>query len=121
MKILIVDDSKAMRMIVSRTLGQAGLQGYSTCEASNGSDALQLIESEKPDLILSDWNMPEMNGIQFLEQVRAAGYDMPFGFVTSESSSETRDQAFAGGAQFLLTKPFSPEKMHAAISPLFVN
>ena len=64
MKILIVDDSKAMRMIVVRTLRQCGISGLQLIEAGNGAEALPIIESQTPDLILCDWNMPEMTGIE---------------------------------------------------------
>ena len=62
MRILIVDDSKAMRMIITRTLKQAGFSGYTTTEASNGLEALEKIEEETPDVVLCDWNMPEGHG-----------------------------------------------------------
>lgn len=90
MKLLIVDDSKAMRMIVNRTLKQAGFGGHTILEASNGNESLSLIEKEKPDLVLSDWNMPEMKGIDLLRTLRAAGNHTRLGFITSESSSEIR-------------------------------
>jgi two-component system chemotaxis response regulator CheY len=117
MKILIVDDSKAMRMIVTRTLGLAGFSGYSTVEATNGHEALEKLQSEKPDLVLSDWNMPEMKGIELLQKTRESGNDVPFGFITSESSEETKKTATDSGAQFLMTKPFTPESMFASLSP----
>ena len=91
MKILIVDDSKAMRMIVKRTLRQAGLGGHEVEEAGNGVEALPLVASWQPDLVLSDWNMPEMNGIDFLRALRAQGNEVRFGFVTAFISvDETR-------------------------------
>ena len=117
MKILVVDDSKAMRMIVLRTLKQTGLGSHTTLEASNGKEALELIESESPDLVLSDWNMPEMKGIELLEKVRAAGNNVRFGFVTSESSSETKTQAQEAGADFVLTKPFTADAMEMTLEP----
>ena len=67
-KILIVDDSKAMRMIVSRVLRQAGYGNAEFVEASNGAEGLAAARAGGVDLILSDWNMPEMNGIEFLER-----------------------------------------------------
>ena len=70
MKILIADDSKAMRMIVIRTMRQAGLEGHEIIEAENGKEALDLTRAKSPDLILSDWNMPEMSGIEFLRLTR---------------------------------------------------
>ena len=118
MKILIVDDSKAMRMIVSRTLKQTGLRGYTTVEATNGVEALDIIRSEKPDLVLSDWNMPEMKGIELLEKVRESGNKVRFGFITSESSNETKQLAEEQGADFVITKPFTADTMELTLAPL---
>ena len=118
MKILIVDDSKAMRMIVLRTLKKAGFSDFTAIEAANGQEAMQLIETESPDLVLSDWNMPEMKGIELLEKIRAAGNQVKFGFITSESSNETRQQADEAGAQFVITKPFTAEAMQMTLAPL---
>ena len=70
MKILIVDDSKAMRMIVMRHLRQAGFGNHALEEASNGVEALTAATNAPPDLILCDWNMPEMNGLEFLKKFR---------------------------------------------------
>jgi len=120
MKILIVDDSKAMRMIVGRTLKQAGFGGNATIEASNGAEALEKIASESPDVVLSDWNMPEMNGIELLRKVRENGNKVRFGFITSESSSETKDIAKEAGAEFVLTKPFTADSMQAALNSILV-
>ena len=86
MKILIVDDSKAMRMIVTRTLRQAGFADHDYLEAADGAEGLAVVAAERPDLVLSDWNMPEVSGIEFLQKLRASGYDTRFGFVTSEST-----------------------------------
>ena len=119
MKILIVDDSKAMRMIVGRTLKQAGFSGFSAVEAENGAEAFDLISQDKPDLVLSDWNMPEMKGIELLEKLNEEGIEIPFGFVTSESSPESRTRASEAGSKFMITKPFTPEKFEAALSPIF--
>ena len=120
MKILIVDDSKAMRMIVGRTLKQAGFAGHTTIEASDGVEALSLIESESPDVVLSDWNMPEMKGIDLLRKVRQSGNEVRFGFITSESSAETAKTATDAGADFLLTKPFTVDSMQAVLEPVLV-
>jgi two-component system chemotaxis response regulator CheY len=109
MKILIADDSRAMRMIVTRTLRQAGLSGHELIEAENGRQALDLVTAKSPDLILSDWNMPEMTGIDFLKALRASGRSTPFCFVTSEGSDEMRDLATASGALGVIAKPFTAE------------
>ncbi|SEF62129.1 two-component system, chemotaxis family, response regulator CheY [Bryocella elongata] len=118
MDILLVDDSKTMRMIVQRAIRQAGFRGLAIVEAENGRDALNKLAAEKPRLILSDWNMPEMNGIDFLIQVRSAVGALPFGFITSENTPEIRERAMASGANFLITKPFSPEDVQDALSPI---
>lgn len=118
MKILVVDDSKAMRMIICRTLKQTDLDGFTTVEASNGVEALEKIDSEKPDIVLSDWNMPEMKGIDLLKKVRESGNQIRFGFITSESSIETKKEATDAGANFLVTKPFTADSVQVALEPL---
>ena len=117
MKLLIVDDSKAMRMIIGRTLRQAGFRGHMTLEAENGREAMSVIETESPDIVLSDWNMPEMSGIELLNEVRKSGNQVAFGFITSESGNEVRQQAEKAGAAFLVTKPFTPDAFQAALEP----
>lgn len=120
MKILIVDDSKAMRMVVRRTLEQAGFGDHETIEASSGVEAFSMINSESPDLVLSDWNMPQMKGIQLLKKVREAGSKVRFGFITSQSNSVTARTATEAGADFLLTKPFTVDSMRAVLGPVLV-
>lgn len=116
MKILVTDDSKAMRMIVVRTLRQAGFAGLEIMEAENGQIGLTMARSEAPDLILSDWNMPEMNGIDFLRALRGAGSTTPFYFVTSEGSEEMRETAAQAGAMGLIAKPFTAEVFADALA-----
>lgn len=121
MKILITDDSKAMRMIVIRTMRQAGFDGHEFIEAENGVLALAAIKAEQPDLVLSDWNMPEMTGIQLKEALNAEGIDVPFGFVTSETTPEMREQAIRAGALFLLAKPFTVDTFQEVLSSVGVS
>ena len=118
MKVLITDDSRVMRQIVKRTLRQAGYSDVEVCEAGNGREALDVIASEAPDLVLCDWNMPEMNGIDLLATLRAKGRNVPFGFVTSEGSPEMRERAASAGAMFLISKPFTPEAFKEALEPV---
>ena len=115
MKILVTDDSRVMRQIVIRTLRQAGYDDHEIIQAEDGRDALQKIGEEKPDLILSDWNMPEMTGLECLEALRASGSQVPFGFVTSEGSPEMREKAANAGALFLIAKPFTEETFRDAL------
>ena len=118
MKILIADDSRVMRQIVVRTMRQAGFGDHDLIEASNGREAFDMAKAENPDLILSDWNMPEMTGIELLRQLRASGSDVKFGFVTSESTPEMKEQAEAAGALFFIVKPFSAERFDEVFAPI---
>ncbi|MCW2677334.1 MAG: cheY [Modestobacter sp.] len=115
MKILVTDDSRVMRQIVIRTLRQAGYDDHEIIQAEDGREALQMVGAEKPDLVLSDWNMPEMSGIECLEALRASGSQVPFGFVTSEGSPEMREKAANAGALFLIAKPFTEETFREAL------
>lgn len=118
MRIIVVDDSRTMRMIVIRTLRQAGYQGHDIVEAENGAQALEMIQAQQPDVVLSDWNMPEVSGLELLKALRERGNFVRFGFVTSESSPEMKDKATEAGARFLITKPFTPETFRAALEPI---
>jgi len=117
MDVLLVDDSKTMRMLVQRAIRQAGYRSLSIGEAENGVQALETMQKEKPTLVLSDWNMPEMSGIELLQSLRQGGNKTPFGFITSESSTEIKDLAMSSGASFLLTKPFNPDDVQTALEP----
>ncbi len=115
MKILVVDDSKVMRMIVKRTLRQAGFGDHEVVEAADGKEGLDAAAAHKPGLILCDWNMPNMNGIEMLQNLRASGNDVPFGFVTTEATPEMRKTAYQAGALFLISKPFTADDFKKAL------
>jgi two-component system chemotaxis response regulator CheY len=117
MKILIADDSRVMRQIVTRTLRQAGFTGHDIVEAADGLEAFDNTVAEKPDLVLSDWNMPNMSGVDLLRRLRAVGEGVPFGFVTSETSPEMKRIAEEAGALFLITKPFSADTFRDVLDP----
>ena len=121
MKLLIVDDSKAMRMIVIRTLKAAGFQDVETLEAASGMEAIDVLANESPDLILSDWNMPEMKGIDLLKRLRETGNNTRLGFVTSESGAEVLKEATEAGAEFFISKPFTPEKFESTLTPFLTS
>lgn len=118
MKVLIADDSRVMRQIVTRTLRQAGFEGLDLVEASDGKQALDLAVAENPDLVISDWNMPELTGIEVLQQLRANSNDVKFGFVTSECTPEMQQQAEAAGALFFIVKPFTADRFGEALTPI---
>lgn len=118
MKILVIDDSKVMRAIVKRTLRQAGFGGHETEEAVNGAEGFDKVQSFAPDLILCDWNMPELNGIDLLKKLRESGNETPFVFVTSEGAEDMRALAKDTGALALIAKPFTAEQFEEHLGPV---
>lgn len=110
-RILIVDDFGTLRRIVKNALKQGGYGNFS--EAANGKDALVLLKSEKYDLILSDWNMTEMTGIELLKAVRSDKElkDIPFLMVTAEGARDKVLQAIKAGVNNYIIKPFTPDML----------
>src|SRR2546426_430080 len=107
-----------MRSIVVRTLRQAGFTSQTIDEAGDGTAAMSLIESNRPDLVLTDWNMPGMPGIDLLKNVRAKGDQTPFVFVTSEGTDEMRSVALNAGASGLIVKPFTPATFQSMLGAM---
>ena len=116
MTIMIVEDSKPMRNLIKRSLKQAGFGDHDIWEAGDGEEALGVLARKKPDIVLSDWNMPKMNGMALLQALKSEGIEVPFGFVTSEQSTEMRDAASTAGALFLIGKPFTAENFNRELS-----
>jgi two-component system, chemotaxis family, chemotaxis protein CheY len=118
---LIVDDSLVMRKIVERALRQAGISLGEVLEASSGIEALKLLRHRRVDLILSDINMPNMDGLEFLRQLREQNLvpGVPVVMITTESSEEHVRNAIAAGAQGYIRKPFTPDQVKDRILPLF--
>ena len=117
---LIVDDSTVMRKIVERSLRQAGLDQMVVYEAVNGAEGLDLLKSKPVDLILSDINMPSMDGLEFLRQIRAQNLapGVPVVMITTESSEEHVKQAILAGARGYIRKPFTAEQVKERVLPL---
>jgi two-component system, chemotaxis family, chemotaxis protein CheY len=117
---LIVDDSSVMRKIVERSLRQAGLNLEAVHEAGSGSEGLELLKTQKVDLILSDINMPVMDGLEFVRQIRAQNLapGVPVVMITTESSEEHVKQAIQAGAKGYIRKPFTPEQVKERVLPL---
>ena len=117
---LIVDDSSVMRKIVERALRQAGLDARVVHEAGSGAEGLEVLKSKPVDLILSDINMPTMDGLEFLRQIRAQNLaeGVPVVMITTESSEEHVKQAIQAGAQGYIRKPFTAEQVKERVLPL---
>jgi two-component system chemotaxis response regulator CheY len=114
-RILAVDDSAAMRQMVGITLTGAGHQVE---QASDGVQALQIAERHKFDLVITDVNMPNMDGITLVRELRArAGYRfVPLLVLTTEATVERKQQGKAAGATGWLVKPFNPDRLLATVS-----
>ncbi len=109
MRALVIDDSRAIRRIIGEMLRDIG---FEVVEASNGLEALQRLEEfGKPDIALVDWNMPEMNGLEFIKAVRAKSEygDLPLMMVTTETEMERMAAAFVAGVNEYVMKPFDRE------------
>ena len=110
MDAIVIDDSSAMRMILRRIVTKLG---FDVVEAENGRDALDRLESAQrvPDVALIDWNMPEMNGLEFIQAVRSdPRYSrLTLLMVTTESEQSQIVRALAAGAHEYLIKPFTPD------------
>jgi two-component system, chemotaxis family, chemotaxis protein CheY len=118
--ILIVDDSSVMRKIVERALRQAGLVLKNVFEAGHGVEALEILRKEKVALILSDINMPNMDGLEFLRQLRSHNLanEVPVVMITTESSEDHVREALVAGAQGYIRKPFTAEQVKDRVLPL---
>ena len=117
---LIVDDSSVMRKIVERALRQAGLESLVVHEAGSGTEGLDLLRGQQVDLILSDINMPSMDGLEFLRQIRLQNLAQgtPVVMITTESSEEHVRQAIQAGARGYIRKPFTAEQVKERVLPL---
>ena len=117
MNIMTVDDSKAVRLTIALTLRQAG---HHVVEAASGEDALELLKTEKIDLIISDINMPGMDGSQLVRQVKAHPdyHTIPVIMLTTENAKGRLAEAKAAGAVGWMNKPFKAEHLVAAVKTL---
>ncbi|MSR39499.1 MAG: response regulator [Planctomycetes bacterium] len=116
--ILIVDDSATMRKIIMRGLRQAGIEHAEFKEAGDGVEGMKAVEANTFDLILSDVNMPNMNGLDFVKAITAKmPTPPPIVMITTEGSEEIVKEAISRGAKGYLRKPFTPEKIQEVIGP----
>jgi two-component system chemotaxis response regulator CheY len=119
--VLIVDDSAAIRKILQRVLRQADVPIGSVFEAGDGIEALATLRKEKIGLVLSDINMPNMDGLEFLTKVKAEGTwnDLPIIMVSTEGSQNKVLEAVERGAAGYVRKPFTAEQIKEKLAGLF--
>ncbi len=117
---LIVDDSSVMRKIIERALRQACVEVEAVYEASSGAEGLEVLQGQQVDIIFSDINMPVMDGLDFVRQLRARNVaaGVPVVMITTESSAEHVKQAIEAGARGYIRKPFTPEQIKERVLPL---
>jgi two-component system, chemotaxis family, chemotaxis protein CheY len=116
--VLIFDDSSTMRKIISRSLRQAGLQVDDIYEAGDGIEGLSTMEGKTIDLILSDINMPNMDGLEFIKAVRAKGISVPIVMITTEGGEDILKEAMSSGASDSIKKPFTPDQLNEKLGGL---
>jgi len=123
LKILIVDDSAVMRKIFERALRQAGLDLGEVREAGNGADARVEVQKGSLDIILSDINMPVMDGLEFLKTLPTipAAKGVPVIMITTEGSEARVVEALSAGAKGYLREPFTPEQVKERVGPLLAG
>ncbi len=119
-RVLIVDDSAVMRKMVERSLRQAGVELEEVFEAKNGAEALALVRQNMLDLIVSDINMPTMDGLQFVRELQSLDYGkgVPVVIVTTEGSEARVVEALSSGARAYIRKPFTSEQIRDRVTPL---
>ncbi|MBF0117910.1 MAG: chemotaxis response regulator CheY [Desulfobacterales bacterium] len=119
MKVLIVDDFATMRRIVKNILKQLGYKNIT--EADDGTAALEELKKDKYGLIVSDWNMPKMTGLELLKKVRSTDEfkDIPFLMVTAEAQKQNVIEAVKAGVTNYIVKPFTAEAISEKLTKIF--
>jgi two-component system chemotaxis response regulator CheY len=119
MKILTVDDFSTMRRIVRHILRQLGYNNI--VEAEDGATGLEILRQEDIDFVISDWNMPNMSGLELLKAIRSDDKlkDIPVLLVTAEALKENVLEAVKAGANGYIVKPFTPETLKEQIDSIF--
>jgi two-component system, chemotaxis family, chemotaxis protein CheY len=116
MKILVVDDSAAMRKIIGAALAKTSYSKERIVEASNGKEAFDKFVDDQFGLILSDWNMPEMDGLEFVSRVRQVDKRVKIVMITTEGTFGKMEEALDAGLDGYVVKPFTPEALERKIN-----
>jgi two-component system, chemotaxis family, chemotaxis protein CheY len=118
MKLLVVDDSAVMRKVIARTLTKIGFEAANIVEAADGLAGLEAAKNSPFDLILMDWNMPGMLGIDVVRSLRSSGITTPIMMVTTEGEKSNVVMAIQAGANNYLVKPFTDDDLAAKVKQL---
>jgi two-component system chemotaxis response regulator CheY len=117
MKVLIVDDSTTMLRIINNSLSRIGIEDIT--QALDGVEAFEAYSKNKFDLVITDWNMPNMNGLELVKKIRAINKDIPIIMITTEGGKVEVITALKAGVNNYIVKPFTPqvlkEKLEAVI------
>jgi len=116
-KVLIVDNNRATRRLIRRSLRQSGFSNIEVQDAVDGQDALDKFKTFLPHLVLSDWHLTGMNGIEVLQSLNTQYNDVNLAFITSEITTEMRIQAEEDRALFFLDKPFTVDQFKSVLEP----
>ena len=116
MNILIVDDDAMVRVLIERLLGKAGFSGHEFAEGLDGLTAYQKICEWKPGLVLADWRMEGMTGLELLQKLRAEGNTVPLGFISTMANVPETETAIASGALFLIKKPVNAATLKSLLA-----
>jgi two-component system chemotaxis response regulator CheY len=115
LRVLTVDDSRTILAMLHHTLSNAG---FEVLQAEDGKQGLEVLKAQTVDVVITDINMPVMDGIEFIKNVRASGQyqSLPILILTTETSQDKRDQGKAAGGTGWIVKPFDPEKLISVIN-----
>jgi len=121
MRFLVVDDSSTMRRIIINTLNKLGYEDVA--EAGNGREGLDRLGGEAVDVIITDWNMPEMTGIEFVRSLRGSSVtkDIPVLMVTTNAAKDDIVEALKVGVNSYVVKPFTPDTMREKIEAVLAR
>ena len=118
MKVLVVDDSGVMRKIIIRGLNACGINDI--VEGGDGSEGFELFQRNPIDLVITDWNMPEMNGLELLQAIRETGSDVPIIMVTTENEKDKVLTAIQNGVSDYLCKPFEQDALRTKLDKFLI-
>ena len=120
LNLLIVDDSLPMRSVIIKTIRASGFSGANFLEASNGWEALRILKQEWLDLVITDYNMPDMNGMELISEMKKDSIlnSIPVLVVTTEGSKKKYEEFMQKGATDYVKKPFTPEMIKIKINQI---